>query len=98
MKNFKKLFKVLMTNDTIIDLNLSCKSGTFRNYYMNLDTLDHGLCLYLSQPNCLLNFLNIYGCNIGAKGLASLVKALNVNKSILYLNIGSNNLTGTHCA
>jgi len=87
-----------MTNNTIIDLNLSCQDGTFRNSYMTLDTLNHGLCPYLTKPNCLLNFLNIYGCNIGTKGLSSLVEALFTNKTLLYLNIGRNKLTGSDCA
>ena len=84
-----------MNNNTIIDLDLSNKDGAFRNSYFTLDIIKNGLCPYIGNPHCLLNFLNIYGCNIGPKGLKLLVQALKKNKTLIYLNIGDNKLQDT---
>jgi len=62
------------------------------NKSLSFEIIKTGLCPYLSNKYCVLNFLNIFGCNIGNKGLIELKSALISNKSLIYLNLGLNKL------
>ena len=60
--------------------------------------LSNGICPYLNQTNCILNHLNIYGCNIGNEGFLKLSEAVVQNHSLVVLNIGSNSISGMQSA
>ena len=97
-KSFLKLFKALLHNDTVVELDISNRDGFLRNANLPTKVLKKGLCPYLRNKHCVLSTLNLFGCNLGNEGLPALAQAITENTSLVVLNIGNNLLTGVHSA
>lgn len=97
-KSLLDLFKALQHNDTVVELDISNKDGFLRNANLPIKVLKKGLCPYLRNRNCVLNTLNLFGCNLGNEGLSQLAQVIIENNSLVVLNIGNNLLTGVQSA
>jgi hypothetical protein len=67
---------------------MSNTSGIYRNSVISTPTITNHIGPYLQNKNCVLNILNIYGCNIGNRGFISLADSILKNNSIFSLNLG----------
>ena len=95
---FLELFRVLKTNNSLVNLEISNRDGQLRNSNIQARLMMQGICPYLRGLNCLLNHLNIFGCQMGNQGFKRFAEAIVENTSLLSLNIGNNSLTGSSSA
>ena len=89
-----KMFVELKYNHTLIDLNLSNINSMMQNANLTSEVVEEGIYPYLTNKDCVLNFLNLQGCFMGNHAFCIFSKAVIKNTSLLSLNIAHNHLSG----
>ena len=88
------LFKVLKDNHTLIDLNLSNPDSMIQNSHLTAEVIQDGIYPYLTNKECVLNFLNLSGLYMGNEAFNILQKAIIKNASLISINLSYNHLSG----
>ena len=76
-------------NDTIASINLSSCDGLNRNKLSAPGVEPLELIL---KSNCTLQFLNLSGTSLNLMGVECIMRGLQDNSSLVYLNIAKNDL------